>query len=41
MRHHAVVGADRQALHMPAANNGFVALGFGEATVQAQALDQA
>ena len=41
VRHHAVVGAHSQALHVPAAHNGFVALGFGEATVQAHALNQA
>ena len=41
MRNHAVIGADRQALHVPAAHNGFVAFGFGEAAVQAHALNQA
>ena len=41
MCNHAVVGADCQALHVPAANNGFVTFGFGEAAVQAHALNQA
>ena len=41
MCNHAVVGADRQAFHVPATHNGFVAFGFGEATVQAHALNQA
>ena len=41
VRHHAVVGAHSQALDVPAAHNGLVALGFGEAAVQAHALHQA
>ena len=41
MCNHAVVGADRQALHVPATHNGFVTFGFGEAAVQAHALNQA
>ena len=41
MCNHAVVGADCQTLHVPAANNGFVTFGFGEVAVQAHALNQA